>query len=44
MTTPKLKNLGKAPNFTDTQDWFNTPGDKPLSIASMKGKVVLVDF
>ncbi len=44
VTTPKLKNLGKAPNFTDTQDWFNTPGDKPLSIASMKGKVVLVDF
>jgi cytochrome c biogenesis protein CcdA/thiol-disulfide isomerase/thioredoxin len=44
VTTPALKSLGKAPDFTNTQDWFNTPGDKPLSIASLKGKVVLVDF
>ncbi len=44
VTTPKLGNLGKAPDFTDTQDWFNTPGDKPLSIGSLKGKVVIVDF
>ncbi|HEY3867680.1 MAG TPA: redoxin domain-containing protein [Actinocrinis sp.] len=26
------------------QQWFNTPGDKPLTAASLAGKVVLVDF
>lgn len=44
VTTPKLGNLGPAPDFTGTQDWFNTPGERPLSIASLKGKVVIVDF
>jgi cytochrome c biogenesis protein CcdA/thiol-disulfide isomerase/thioredoxin len=42
--TPALSDLGPAPNFTDTQDWFNTPGDKPLSITELHGKVVLIDF
>jgi cytochrome c biogenesis protein CcdA/thiol-disulfide isomerase/thioredoxin len=42
--TPVLKDLGPAPNFTKTEDWFNTPGDKPLSIESLRGKVVIVDF
>jgi cytochrome c biogenesis protein CcdA/thiol-disulfide isomerase/thioredoxin len=42
--TPSLPDLGKAPNFTDTQDWFNTPGDRPLTIAGLRGHVVLVDF
>jgi cytochrome c biogenesis protein CcdA/thiol-disulfide isomerase/thioredoxin len=39
-----LPMLGRAPNFTDTQDWFNTPGARPLSIAGLRGHVVLVDF
>jgi cytochrome c biogenesis protein CcdA/thiol-disulfide isomerase/thioredoxin len=39
-----LPELGPAPNFTDTQDWFNTPGDRPLSIAGLHGHVVIVDF
>ncbi len=39
-----LPRLGSAPNFTDTQDWFNTPGDRPLSISALRGHVVLVDF
>jgi cytochrome c biogenesis protein CcdA/thiol-disulfide isomerase/thioredoxin len=39
-----LPKLGAAPNFTDTQDWFNTPGDRPLSISGLRGHVVLVDF
>ncbi|HEX3616782.1 MAG TPA: cytochrome c biogenesis protein CcdA [Solirubrobacteraceae bacterium] len=39
-----LPKLGSAPNFTDTQDWFNTPGDRPLSITGLRGHVVLVDF
>ena len=36
--------LGTAPAFTDNQDWFNTPGDKPLTLAGLRGHVVLVDF
>ncbi len=39
-----LENLGEAPEFTDTEDWFNTRGDQPLSLASLHGRVVLVDF
>jgi cytochrome c biogenesis protein CcdA/thiol-disulfide isomerase/thioredoxin len=41
-----LPDLGTAPNFTDNQDWFNTPGDHPLSLksGSLRGRVVLVDF
>jgi cytochrome c biogenesis protein CcdA/thiol-disulfide isomerase/thioredoxin len=39
-----LPKLGRAPNFTDTQDWFNTTGDRPLSITGLRGHVVLVDF
>lgn len=39
-----LKVLGEAPEFTDTEDWFNTPGDRPLTLASLRGRVVLVDF
>jgi cytochrome c biogenesis protein CcdA/thiol-disulfide isomerase/thioredoxin len=42
--TPSLPDLGTAPNFAQTQRWFNTPGGQPLSLASMRGKVVLVDF
>jgi thiol-disulfide isomerase/thioredoxin len=39
-----LETLGPAPEFMDTQDWFNTPGGKPLTLASLRGRVVLVDF
>jgi thiol-disulfide isomerase/thioredoxin len=42
--TPSLTDLGTAPNFTDNQDWFNTSGDKPLTLAGLRGHVVLVDF
>jgi len=42
--TPALSDLGTAPDFTDNQDWFNTPGDKPLTLAGLRGHVVLVDF
>ena len=42
--TPSLSDLGTAPNFTDNQDWFNTPGDKPLTLSELRGHVVLVDF
>ena len=36
--------LGTAPPFTDTQQWFNTPGHRPLTLAGLRGRVVLVDF
>ena len=36
--------LGTAPDFTGTQRWFNTPGGRPLTLAGLRGKVVLVDF
>lgn len=40
----RLPNLGPAPEFTETQDWFNTPGGRPLSLPALRGHVVLVDF
>jgi len=42
--TVPLDDIGPAPEFTDTQDWFNTPGDKPLTMKGLRGKVVLIDF
>jgi cytochrome c biogenesis protein CcdA/thiol-disulfide isomerase/thioredoxin len=39
-----LPDLGPAPDFTGTQRWFNTPGGRPLSLAALRGHVVLVDF
>ncbi len=42
--TPPLPSLGPAPSFTDTQRWFNTPGGRPLTLAGLRGHVVLVDF
>ena len=39
-----LPNLGRAPNFTGITAWFNTPGNQPLNLSSLRGKVVLVDF
>jgi cytochrome c biogenesis protein CcdA/thiol-disulfide isomerase/thioredoxin len=40
----KLENCGKAPALAGIQQWFNTSGDQALSLSSLKGKVVLVDF
>jgi cytochrome c biogenesis protein CcdA/thiol-disulfide isomerase/thioredoxin len=42
--TVPLDDIGPAPEFVDTQDWFNTPGDKPLTMKGLRGKVVLIDF
>jgi cytochrome c biogenesis protein CcdA/thiol-disulfide isomerase/thioredoxin len=39
-----LESCGKAPDIEGITDWFNTPHDKPLTIAGLKGKVVLIDF
>jgi thiol-disulfide isomerase/thioredoxin len=44
----KLKNLGPAPEFADTEDWFNTGlgghSNTPLTLKGLRGKVVLIDF
>jgi cytochrome c biogenesis protein CcdA/thiol-disulfide isomerase/thioredoxin len=39
-----LEQCGAAPAFTGIQQWLNTPGDMPVSLAALRGKVVLVDF
>ena len=44
VNTPSLPDLGTAPEFADTEDWFNTPGDRPLTLAQLRGHVVLIDF
>jgi cytochrome c biogenesis protein CcdA/thiol-disulfide isomerase/thioredoxin len=43
-TTAQLADYGQAPDFAHISDWLNTPGDRPLSLASLRGKVVLIDF
>ncbi len=40
----RLPDKGPAPDFTGNQMWFNTPGNTPLSLGRLRGKVVLVDF
>jgi thiol-disulfide isomerase/thioredoxin len=44
--TSALPKLGAAPEVQGTQRWFNTPGNKPLSLASLRrqNRVVLIDF
>lgn len=39
-----FEQCGPAPAFSGIQQWLNTPAGMPLSLASLKGKVVLVDF
>src|SRR5919201_2536921 len=43
-TETPLADYRRAPDFAHISDWLNTPGDRPLSLASLRGKVVLVDF
>jgi len=42
--SPVLARCGTAPEFTGIQQWLNTPGGKPLTLAGLRGHVVLVDF
>jgi len=41
---PELPVLGRAPEFVGNERWFNTPGDRPLTLRGLRGRVVLVDF
>jgi cytochrome c biogenesis protein CcdA/thiol-disulfide isomerase/thioredoxin len=36
--------LGRAPDFTGNDRWFNTPASAPLDLAGLRGRVVLIDF
>ncbi len=42
--TPALPDLGRAPDFVGTQDWFNTAAGRPLTMAALRGHPVLIDF
>jgi thiol-disulfide isomerase/thioredoxin len=44
VTEARLPRYGRAPDFTGNQRWFNTAGNKPLTLQGLRGKVVLVDF
>jgi cytochrome c biogenesis protein CcdA/thiol-disulfide isomerase/thioredoxin len=41
-----LPDLGAAPELTGTQQWFNTPGGRSLSLSDLadEDRVVLIDF
>ena len=39
-----LQDCGTAPDIVGIDSWFNTPGDVPLDLKALRGKVVLVDF
>lgn len=39
-----LQECGAAPALTGITDWLNTPGGAPVDLASLRGKVVLIDF
>jgi cytochrome c biogenesis protein CcdA/thiol-disulfide isomerase/thioredoxin len=41
---PTLENCGPAPAIVGITGWLNTPGNQPLTLASLRGKVVLIDF
>ena len=39
-----LVDCGAAPPLTGLTSWFNTPGEQPLTLAGLRGQVVLLDF
>jgi thiol-disulfide isomerase/thioredoxin len=36
--------LGRAPDFTGNDRWFNTPAGAPLDLEGLRGRAVLIDF
>ena len=40
----QLQNCGPAPDLRGINAWLNTPGDKPIDLKALRGKVVLIDF
>ncbi len=44
LATSRLPVYGAAPDFRGISHWLNTPGEQPLTLRQLRGKVVLVDF
>jgi cytochrome c biogenesis protein CcdA/thiol-disulfide isomerase/thioredoxin len=40
----ELQECGPAPAMSGITQWLNTPDGKPVDLASLRGKVVLIDF
>ena len=40
----ELERCGTAPDIKGIQQWFNTPGNRPLDLGQLRGDVVLIDF
>lgn len=40
----ELESCGTAPEIKGIQEWFNTENNSPVTLDSLKGKVVMVDF
>jgi cytochrome c biogenesis protein CcdA/thiol-disulfide isomerase/thioredoxin len=40
----QLQNCGPAPDLRGINAWLNTPGEKPIDLKALRGKVVLIDF
>jgi cytochrome c biogenesis protein CcdA/thiol-disulfide isomerase/thioredoxin len=40
----QLQQCGPAPVVSGITQWLNTPDGKPIDLASLRGKVVLIDF
>ncbi|MBW0019755.1 MAG: cytochrome c biogenesis protein DipZ [Mycobacterium sp.] len=40
----QLQQCGPAPALAGIAQWLNTPDGKPVDLASLRGKVVLIDF
>ncbi|OBF98794.1 thiol:disulfide interchange protein [Mycobacterium sp. 852014-52450_SCH5900713] len=40
----RLEACGPAPAVSGIAEWLNTPGGAPVDLASLRGKVVLIDF
>jgi cytochrome c biogenesis protein CcdA/thiol-disulfide isomerase/thioredoxin len=43
-SSTRLENCGPAPDLKGITAWLNTPGDMPIDLHALRGKVVLIDF
>lgn len=41
---PQLQDCGAAPDLVGISEWLNTPDQSAITLADLRGKVVLVDF